>query len=52
MLAVQMSVVLELPPRASFKKSVSLESRKGICGLFSVSALMTRPSDVRLKLIF
>jgi hypothetical protein len=52
LLAVQISVVFELPPRASFKKNVSFESRKGICGLPSVKALIQRPRDVRLKLIF
>ena len=52
LLAVQISVVFELPPRASFKKSVSFESLNGIWPLPSVSALMTRPREVRLRLIF
>lgn len=52
LLAVQIRVVLEFPPRASFKNSVNFESLNGMWLLPSVRALMTKPSDVRLRLIF
>jgi len=52
LLAVQIRVVLEFPPRASLRSSVSFESRNGTWPLPSVSALMTKPRAVRLRLIF
>mmetsp|Transcript_84439 Transcript_84439/g.149383 ORF Transcript_84439/g.149383 Transcript_84439/m.149383 type:complete len:226 (+) Transcript_84439:1043-1720(+) len=43
--------VLQFPPIASLSKSVSLLSRKGICGFRVASALTTLPSASKLLLI-
>ena len=51
LLAVQMRVVFEFPPSASFKKNVNFEFRKGTCGLASVNALIQLPRYVKLLLI-
>ena len=48
---MQMSAVLELPPRLGCRMRVSLESRKATCGLPSLSCLITRPSWVKLLLM-
>ena len=52
LLAVQIKVVFELPPSASLRKKVNLESLKGTCGLPSVRDLIQIPREVRLRLIF
>ena len=51
---VTMRAVLELPPRESESRRVSLESRKGTCwlDLCSVSAWMQLPNAANEKLIF
>lgn len=49
---VAMMTVLHLPPRLSCRIRVSFESRYGMRGDFSLSAVMTRPSVRRLWLMF
>jgi len=51
-LMVHMRQVLEFPPRLSFKRCVSFESRNGTYFSPFVNALMTLPRDVKLWLIF
>ena len=43
MLAVQIRVVFELPPSASFRKNVSFELRNGTWGKPFVKALIHEP---------
>jgi hypothetical protein len=52
LLAVHIKVVLEFPPRDSFKKNVNFESLKGTWDLLSVKLIMHIPNWVKLKLIF
>lgn len=49
---MQTSVVLELPPRDSLRKKVSLLSRKGTWFEPSVRLIIQRPKAVKLRLIF
>lgn len=51
-LHVHSKVVLEFPPRLSFKRCVNFESRNGTYGSPLDRDLITRPSDVKLWLIF